>query len=480
MNRLLKNAFTFIICLLLLLGLNLPVLASSQDKMIYSSTDTITINQKIPVVDFNASNVSVVESEKDLKYSTNNLKVSYKNNILYITFTLHNAFEDVPISVEAIPLLGTRKDLAKESVVIGQVKNITDGYELTNLRLEESAAEITLMPINLHLAGKSTLSFGIKKNDEIFYFQSELKDLDFNGLIKSAQNNDNKKSEEEKRLLENSYLYMDTMHDEDEFSEVEFTIEDINNLAKTQEDEQVEYLIDYLDKLEGKGEVYSPEAPVTRGIVHNLVPDSIFKSGSFNKWYHKHGGYYCYSYITYRFAGTDNRDSHIAFMEVISNTSKSPFNITVRMFKNVNVLYNVYTKKINLLDPNKNRVRINNLQLQLQSNTKNGIFTSRKYWGVSQKSTLSRVAYAALGEVKYLGTAINLYEALKGEDLNANKKFAFLTTPAKQNAMYGYVIGGLRAKTSQIRYPYDYFSLEGNGSGIKSCSASYKYSAEYK
>lgn len=60
-----------------------------------------------------------------------------------------------------------------------------------------------------------------------------------------------------------------------------------------------------------------------------------------------------------------------------------------------------------------------------------------------------------------------------------NKKYTYQSTAAKQVAEYGKVISAINAKSSKIRYPDDYFSIEGFGNGIKSCTAKYEYTVTY-
>lgn len=431
-------------------------------------------NSNVNVVNFKNGEVRTIKEPEDIDYQVKEWRINYVDGVIAINLDINSNEIKQSFSIEALPYLG-KLNTGPESTILGKELAINKGYEIASLRIEEVASSLTLMPVNIDLEGKIVLSLGIRslETKDVYYFQTQLEGLDFNSILVDAQNNSSNVSDSELIELEERYLFLkESSIFKSERVATEVVVNDYD------ENESGEELLEFLNELEEKGEIYSPDID-PYGVVHQNVPDSIFKSGALDTWRHGKGSTYAYSFITSKYAGTDNRYTYIVYMEWIPQVNSSPYSATLRVVKNVAVLYNVSNNALRIESGNKNRIHVNNVKLSLSSNTEGGVFTSRKYWGVNNSSTLSKVVEAAVGWTNYPGKIVNTFTILSGSDLNANKKYTYQSTAAKQVAEYGKVISAINAKSSKIRYPDDYFSIEGFGNGIKSCTAKYEYTVTY-
>ena len=448
---------------------------------IFSSTASANdhLKENLQIKDVNAvyfknGEVRTINESTDIDFQVKDLNVDYVDGIISINLETNSNNIKQYFSLEALPYLG-KLNSASEDTIIGKELTINEGYEIASLRIEEVASSLTLMPINIDLEGKTVLSVGIRnlQTKDVYYFQTQLEGLDFNSILLDAKKNSNGIDDSEIVELEERYLFLkESSLLKSERVATEFVTDEYDG------EQSGEEILDLLNELEEKGEIYSSDIE-PYGVVHPNVPDSIFKSGALNTWRHGKGSTYAYSFITSKYAGTDNRYTYIVYMEWVPQVNSSPYSATLRVVKNVAVLYNVSNNAVRIESGNKNRIHVNNVKLGLSSNTEGGVFTSRKYWGVNNSNTLSKVVEAALGWTNYPGKIVSTFKALSGSDLNANKKYTYQSTAAKQVAEYGKVISAINAKSSKIRYPDDYFSIEGYGNGIRSCTASYEYTVTY-
>lgn len=442
--------------------------------------EKITENSKVVVftsieaVELNhAESYAVKKTKGTVKWFVNDLCIDCTENLLCLSLSLQNGERVIPITVKAIPLESARP-LNDHRIIFGKVAAITEGIALASLRIEECAAQHTLMSMNLGLEGKIVLSLGFRVEGSIVYFQTELSELNFAGLFSIAESNGKEVADEEKIALEERYLFMQDINMESE--ETGVLAEHIVQ-AEFVETAEAEGLLKFLSEAELQGKMTLLDTPQDKNTINQNVPDSIFKSGAFNKWVHKHAAVYSYSCITYRYAGTDNRESHIVFIEYIDNSSANPHSLSMKMLKNYRVLYVVTNHTLEAKA--ENRIRVNSLKLQLKSKNEKGVFVNREYLGVQQKSKLDKVIAAAIGWTKHGGKIAASFEALNGKDLFANKSFPFQPTYAKQMALKGEVVSAIEATSKPIRFPNDYFTLKGESSGMTSCSPSRSYTVQY-
>lgn len=216
------------------------------------------------------------------------------------------------------------------------------------------------------------------------------------------------------------------------------------------------------------------------------VPDSEFKTGAFDTWYHVTNSTdpspYAYSRITFRFAGTENRLTYIVFLDIPINNSFSSqqFSLQLTVRDNVSVLYNVYDGSLGYLGDN-NRIKVNDMTLRHTSNTTNGVFNARYYTGLKTGSNIGNIARAIITWIPYAGTGLQSYEYLTASgDTATNKWFTYPATASAQSTAYnGKIVDEIAAEESGIKAPNDYFLLMTKGNAVSSITWRYSYTAYY-
>ncbi|MCL1948907.1 MAG: hypothetical protein FWF59_04165 [Turicibacter sp.] len=362
------------------------------------------------VADFEKNSMRAINDTKGLRYTAKNLSVSFKNGLLEATFTLRASNEEAEIHLKVLPIIES-VTTEKEQVLLGREVNLTEGFKLVSYRIELNAQSLTLMPINLHLKGKHVLALGLEKTftKELYYCQFELPLLPLKDIFDEGRINHSKFPCRE--LHDLSFRSITLSEPFESYFEGEIPIMEETAETIFTEDGEMD-MLEFLELLEKDSSLGSLSP---KGIVHANVPDSIFKSGTFGEWRHVNNATNVYSYITYRYGGTDNRITYIAYMEYANQSSGSPHQIQLTVKKNVGVYYNVTDGTLALYSTYKDRVFIKNLKLTLKSTAASGIFTSRKYWNVGSSSLLGRVAAAAIIWVPYAGSAVETLQTLSGD-----------------------------------------------------------------
>lgn len=453
----------------------------------------------VPVAEFENGNMDVIESEENIYTYAKKVKVKCEKGKLKVSFVLKGEGGKVPVKITAIPIEGVA-NFCDGKEVLGSVQSITKGFEIMNLRLEEKASILTLMPFNVKLEGKAIASIAVRKDNKIYYFQTEIRDMDFADLSKYANENKDYHSRNEIKKLQDKYLYMKsdmvTKSKELELelgengiesfefaNDSQMNITDGNNLEKEQiqevDDGETIAIMNYLSQIEDNREADLVDTNLNQAVVHSLIPDTIFKYGKVDTWRHYHGGYYCYSYITYRFGGTHNRETYIIFMEVIEDAKKSPYSLALKVLKNMYVYSAPSIKYLGAQD--NSRVEVKNLNLSLEAKNEKGFFTSVKYWGITKESTMKKVLEAAGSHIKYVDQLITWRRFFETKDLKTNIKVPLQKTAKKHKKIYGRLINRIDARGKILKYPGDLFVLEGRGKKLKNkVKCRYSYSVRFK
>lgn len=144
---------------------------------------------------FTNQNITTIENENQLTGTFNStvLEYDYSNMTLTgeITFkdnqTSNTLYFENYICQSHMDLTGNR------SLVAGRNLNTTNSnIVLASFRIEENCESLTLMPVNIHLKGKTVISIGIlnKNTNKIYYMQQELKINSFDALYSSSISKD--------------------------------------------------------------------------------------------------------------------------------------------------------------------------------------------------------------------------------------------------------------------------------------------------
>lgn len=449
--------------LTLMLGFTIPLSSVGADPSA-DIAGSISISDS-PAAVFEKGNIQTIKSADQFAAGIENIKVKTSNELLELNFDVvqNGIKEKIALSVILYP---SQNSFFENNALIGVAERINGPYDLLSFRIENKATSYTLLEPNLHLEGHTVLTVGLlsKTSGDIIYFQQSVDSINFDQLQANANKQFAKArlTKDELAQLEVNYLLLRSP----------FTIQ--SSLS--------EEVVISGTASENTDKTHAVQA---QSLLYN-VPDSIFMSGPFDQWQHYNNttsiSPYCYSYITYRFAGTDNRLTYIVFLDInpILNFSTQEFSLQMTVRDNVSVIYNVYTGELGFFGDN-NRIKVNNITLKLTSNTNKGVFNARYYTGRKTGSNIGNIIKAIITWIPYAGTGLASYEYLTASsDTTTNKWFTYPATAEAQNLAYnGKIISEIAAEESGLRNSNDYFLLMTKGNGINSITWQYTYTAYY-
>lgn len=398
------------------------------------------------------------------------LIISYLNGKMNLIFDMNSGSRSGLVNL-SVSLYPSQVKLFRGKALIGKVESINDPYELLSFRIENDSSTHTLMRPNLYMEGHIVLTVGLldHSTNDIYYLQQIVDDLNFTQMLSDAENSyaTNNVSSQYLIDLEKDYFRLKSHNSRSDATE-QVVITGTVNKDQTQ--------LNQSDSNSGSIR--------TTSLLYK-VPDSIFKSGSFNKWFsykNTAAPAYCYSYITYNFAGTNNRLTYIVFIDipVDNDFSYQEFSLQLTVRDNVSVLYNVYDDSLCLFGDD-NRIKINNINLKHNSNTINGVFNKRYYTGVKTGSPIGNIIRAIITWVPYASQALSSYEYLtSSSETCTNQWYAYHTTAELQrDANNGKIVDEITAEYSGLKQNNDYFLLITRGNAINSITWSYTYTPYY-
>lgn len=416
---------------------------------------------------FNDGEIKTINSKEQFETKAEQFKINYSNGELDLSLKINNLEKPIDLNVSLLP---GQLDFFKNNVLLGSKDTIDEQYELESFRIEENTTNDTLLRPNLHLEGETVLSLGIKnkKTNDIYYLQQSIDNANVEQMMKDSKINLNTSDYDTKSIqdLELDYLLLG---------------KDPSKIGK--------------DKVKSSTKVDDSDNPANItdnnadpfGIVDGRVPDSIFKSGEFDEWNHSTNweseAPYTYSYITFRFAGTENRLSYIALFNLVRNNNfnNQDFSFNFDLAENVSVNYNVYNDEIFLFGDD-NRLRANDVEIRHESGNVNGIFWSREYAGRTTGSFLSNIGKAILVWVEPGSKVVDTVDELTAPtQTETGNKYTYESTVEGQETAHGRIIDQMALFDSgSIKNNNDYLLLEVEGTDINRIRQGFTYTIEYQ
>jgi hypothetical protein len=454
------------LCLLMVTG----VFANPEDDL-WSNGSDYSLSATGAAV-FKNGNVKTINSYSELSSSKQKLDMKYEEGKLYLRFGIIGDFSADTINVSAF-LFPSQLKMFKGRTLVGKVETCTSSYELVSLRIENDSMSHTLLKPNLYMEGHKVLTVGIlnQKTKDIYYLQQVVDDINFDQMLISAENNyiQKKIQEQELATLELKYFRLESQETKvGTFSNNKFKVTENVDKNETQTKQSL---------------------PSSLGDLIYRVPDSIYKTGDFDKWYQKKDfsaqAPYAYNYIAYRFAGTENRLTYLIFTDIVIQVnweSRQKFITQVTVRDNVSVIYNVYTGELGLFGDD-NRITLSELSLKFKSNTENGVFISRTHTGSKSGSKFGNIVRAILAWVPYASTIVSSIDYLTAADqtrTGTDNTYYYHDTAEAQRDAYGKLINQIVAEDSSYVKKGDNMALIVEGNAINSLRLEIAFNVSYQ
>lgn len=441
---------------------SVPVMASEIKN---NGTEVIYIEDSNSALFVNGE-LEVINSRTDFLQQSDSIQISYQGNRITAKI-IKKDLETINIVADLYP---SQSEMYKNNALVGVINSISNPYQLVSFRIENNSTSFSLMKPNLDLEGHIVLNIGIQdiNTGNIYYWQEAVDELNFPELLNNAKEKVSLSniSEEELNTLELDYLQLLTSNNKQRES-VSSSFSDSSTLDISEGD---------LSSETEKIETYA------NSLIPN-VPDSVFKSGAFDTWKHvnKKDPMFAYSYITSRYAGTDNRLTYIVAIEIPVNINWNSKKISQQLTiaTNRTVVYNVYNGTLAFFN-NDQRIKVQNPEIKFTSNTVNGVFISRYYSCRKQGTILPNILKAILAICPYSSSAIYGFEELTAStDLQTGNKYTHYANAKEQQKIYGHIIPQMTSSVSLLQKQNDYFLFESEFDGISNISYTYNYSVSY-
>jgi len=427
---------------------------------------------------FSGGEMKTIQSEEELSVIFDQQQVHYSDGKMALKFVMNTATEHKNVDIE-VKLYPSQISLFKHNTIVGKMVSINDPFDLLSFRIEKNSTSSTLLKPNLYMEGHTVLTVGVfNKNTNVTYYYQQLADeLNIDEMIYGASKN----------LSQDGLLEEDLINIEQDY----LLLKPQNHNSLLEEGLQAQHnIIGTLSSDQGEDQNNTNTIKQSLDLASNSllyrVPDSIFKSGEINKWYNFNNtsdpAPYAYSYITFKFAGTDNRLTYIVFLDLPVNVNwgGQEFSLQLTVRDNVSVLYNVYTGDMGLFGDD-NRIKVNDIALTQTSKTKDGVFNARYYTGYKTGSRIWNIAKAIISWIPYIGTAPTSYDYLTASgDTETGKWFTYPSTAkAQSNAYNGKIINEIAVQDSGLKNKNDYFLLQTKGNEIDSITWGFSFSTNY-
>jgi hypothetical protein len=439
----------------------------------------------------------VVQSELESDVSLCNFKIQFNENLETISADIMG---DITYNYKGeIELYQSNMQHNLNNVIVGKDAN-NDDYSIINFRLEKVAESITLLKPNLALEGKTVLNLAIanKHENKIYYFQIEIKDINFDSIYNSIKSISYKTDDEELSKMEmkqmtfenSSKIFgidnktssvlkynliqdektgvnkMDILNDED-YETINIEEDTFNNLAQqTKELGRLHY-----------------EDLKTRSLLTS-VPDSIFKSGEFDKGHFGGDSWNSrrYYYYPMRFAGTDNRLTYVMSYTTpdSANNSIQEYDLSFKVRDNVWVLYNVYNEELGIFDE-RGRIEADaKITYKIKSSDTKGVFTRRYYTYVRGAYDKKNIYKLVVGYIPYANEIDKIYSAITAKSETATHKWFPWEDNYEEQKADEYIVKEVTVEAKDLKKTNDYLYLKLKGDHITSTpEASYSVTMDH-
>lgn len=372
----------------------------------------------------------------------------------------------------------------KGNTVIGVSTRENLNYNIVNFRIEKNANSIALMKENLFLTNATVLFLALRSvsTNEIFYFQIELKNFDFEVLLEAAntQFTNSMYTVKDMEMIEVSYLTMNSTKSVRSLNSTTFTktgtISKVEGNIKC--DVEDDTLSDTLNDLKEMCKNGLINVNTRASSLINGVPDEIYKKGAFDEWQSGFNGWGTktgYEVYTTRYGGTDNRFNYVMTFSIPQTIDWDDqiFDIGFRITNNCVVLYNVYTQYLGVFDSSA-YITVD-ANVHYASNSYNGVFTRRYYTSNKNSYELSNITKVIVGYVPYLADIAYLYEELTASSATTTNKVYPYGDNIEAQASEGKIVREVGVCEKGLKQKTDFLYMKLNGSKIEDVDYGYKY-----
>lgn len=449
------------------------VIANTEESSTYEE-EIIVESNKVAV--FEEGEIEPITKLSDVFIEVDKLEVDYDNQTAEIFLDLieGDSVQHIEFSLD---LFASEVDRYGESVIGIELRG-TGNYHVASFRIENDSDTLTLMEPNLHLENEIVLSLGIEEtaNNTIYYYQTSLDNFDFEQINLQSNVGRMNNNTVDLEKIEMDYLRLKTDENRDtvNFQQVEmnFNENSKNTINEEPMDEDIE------------------SASVgTFGSVIPNIDDELFKSGPIQEWNHGSGilnqdDGYAYSLITYLFAGTQNRETFVVYLEWLNNIDWDTitFTSTLRMSQNVSVPYNVYNESFGEV-LTLNRLNVYDPVLYHTAENSEGFFWARRHEHRSTGSVVNNILRATISLVPYLGQGQSFIDHLTSSTVTQNGTlYQFPSTIGGQIDAHGGIIQEIEiegASDNPIRVAEDYLLLQTQGIAINDMRYGFSYNVAY-
>ena len=358
-------------------------------------------------------------------------------------------------------------------------------YSVVSFRIEMNADSITLMRPNLWMEGNTVLSVGIQMNDsrEVIYFQTVVEismSAHQQTYLMAVAERDDEEHEDIHKLRERYYrLKEDCEETTHTFNVVGESVE----LGGTTPENNDLFSSDVLPEEVTPCAVILPDLvdPVGDPLIPN-IGDAIYFSGETNVW--KEGvtsnGLQIYRYITYLFAGTENRETHIVILDWVKGGSASSqvWYQQLAFYRQECVMYNVYNGHLGFSEICTPSIKVKNAKVEIEVENKNaGVFWKLKRNAEMQGTFLNKVVECVITWIPYLSEVASNYEVWTDEDESMERVW-HNTLQAQRDAYDNKLIQALSAEASKLKVVDDLIYIEVTGSGVTGVEFKYSFTVE--
>ncbi len=460
--------------------LGVPVIgyAAGVEDIHYQVTGSASTSDPIGTVFFADGEIYPVSTWND---SVDNFAFEMEGNYAVVFFRnvgMNLEFDLEVQLLESVNIKGTGTEW------VGVPVEENDLYSVVCFRIEMDADSITLMRPNLWMEGNTVLSVGIQMNEsgDIIYFQTVVEvsvPSQQPASVAACAAMGPETNEAVNELRENYYRLKGanaeeishTFSMESEILASELTIQEKSESLNAERPSGgiSPYVVILPNPIEPADDPLIP-----------YISDSIYRSGDFEKWYEgvASNNLQVYSYITYHFAGTENRETHIIILDWVKggNTSTQSWNHQLAVYRQECVHYNVYTSELGFSSICTPQIKVRDVKVEIEAiNSDSGFFWKFVRNAEMQDTVATKIIQCIITWIPRVSELASNYEIWTSEDEYGVRTWQ--QNREDQLDVYGYTVYKLSAQASELSVIDDLIYMEVWGIGVTGVRYGYDVTA---
>ena len=490
-----KKIFLTILLLITTFTSNLSIVTANENNIPNADTQKLYSYQNLLGVHrIPNDKEKIIETLDDMNYILDNIELKTNENFLSIKTNINN--EDLQLDTILYP---SQVGNNTKNRMIGIVQNNNnDDYDILKLTIEKNADESALLIPNMHLCGKTVVSFAVynKISLEEYYVQFAIDNYDFNTIYNIATQHLNQNDVDIDELFNIEVSYF-TLNPKEDFINTFNSIEemDIENSASISINEQFQKDEFVIQDLEGKSIDtlidISKNAPIslsqeTYSLIPD-IPDYLYKKQVNGKWTNGDTGYdsrgnivgYAIYHMSDSYSGNALNYVLRYFCTSRVNWKSNEFETSFNLSHNVWVEYRKNTNYIYIFEDRPYSAKIvasPTIKISVDTDKdKYGYFVSRMTNAHKNGTKAKNIAEIVIGYVPYLSSIYKNYQTVnKGTAVGNDSKIWFESNYTKE----------VNAKMTELKYApnnrgysQDYIGITVYGDGVQAIS--YGYSANF-